>query len=83
VTYNSDVCICFSGVLQEVESSFEFTDLIELEEADVSFLNEPQEETMARDRKRPYSELVSTGKSFWLFWESILPCRKTCFFIPA
>jgi hypothetical protein len=48
-------------------------------EADASFLSEPQEEAVARGRKRPYSELVSTGRSFWLFWESILPCRKLVF----
>jgi hypothetical protein len=61
-----------------MESSFEFEDQVELTKADLTFLNECREEAVARGRKGPYSEFVSTGKGFWLFWESILPCRKTC-----
>jgi hypothetical protein len=66
VTYDSDVCICFSGVLQEVESSFEYADLVELKEADVSFLNEPREEAAARVRNR-FEQVMAFGCSEKVF----------------
>jgi hypothetical protein len=80
MTDSSDVYICFLGVLEKVESSFIFT---ELKETDLSFLNELPKEAMAKCKKRPYSESVSTGESFWLIRKSILHCRKTFASIPA
>jgi hypothetical protein len=61
--------------------SLQVTELKQLSESDLSFLNEPLKQDVARGQKRSYS--VSTGKSFWLFRESILHCRETCISIPA
>jgi nucleoside phosphorylase len=83
VTYSSDVCICFSALLEEVVSYFTFTkELTELKESDLDLLNEPQE-AVARGMKSPNAGPVLTGKSFWLFSESISHCRRTCVSIPA
>jgi hypothetical protein len=68
VTYSSDVCICFSEVLEDALGCFKSKELVELQECDLGVLNvngapsEPPEPAVARGRMRPFCESISTGK---------------------
>jgi hypothetical protein len=84
VTYSSDVCICFSDILEELLAGVDMKDLVELRNLDLSILNldgpptEPLKQAIARGKKKSFSDSISTGKSFWPFSKSISHFRKTC-----